>query len=81
MERKGACEAGRLGAGLGGRSTDAAGGGVGADAGGGGGGAAGEARPNALRAACSAREGAWPFVGAFDGGGGAGAAGGREELS
>lgn len=81
MEREGACEAGRLGAGLGGRGAEAAGGGgVGADAGGGGGGAAGEERPNALRAACSARDGAWPFVGAL-GGGGAGAAGGREELS
>jgi hypothetical protein len=67
---------GALGGG-GGGARPAAEGGVGAaPGGGGGGGAAGEARPwpKALRAACSAREGAWPFVG----GGGAGVDGERD---
>ena len=78
VDRDGACDTGRLAGdmgGGGGAEPFGADGGAGADDGGGGGGAAGEARPNALRAACSAREGAAPFVGAF-GAGGAGAAGG-----
>lgn len=69
IDRRGAWLAGLPGGDAGG------GGGAGADEGGGGGGAAGDARPKALRAACSASEGAAPFVDAF-GVGGAGAEGG-----